>query len=162
MLQKKILEIAKTKPVLVLFDMDGTLVEFGVNEKEQILENAPGFYFNKRPIKTMLKIAEGLSKKKNITVGIMSNCYYFNQKEDKLRWLKDNAPFIEDKNIYINVYNNRNIDKLERSSAKLNRILNEKLTDNNVVYLIEDTHEIIKTINKELPDCAHHLSELIK
>ena len=104
MFKEEIKNLGKNKQVLVLFDMDGTLVEYGQGEKQLIMDNVRSFYFNKRKLNTTCKIAEEISKYKNVTVGIMSNCYFDEQKQDKLSWLAIHLPFLKQENIYINVY----------------------------------------------------------
>ena len=56
MLKKEIINKSKTEKVLIFFDMDGVLAEYGAGEKGLILNNTPNFYLNKRPIQTTLKI----------------------------------------------------------------------------------------------------------
>lgn len=41
---KEIKDTAKFKPVLCLFDMDGTCVEYGSGEKAQIMANKKDFF----------------------------------------------------------------------------------------------------------------------
>lgn len=150
---------AKTKNVLVLFDMDGTIVEYGHNEKPFILKNHPGFYFNKQPLEIMISIAKELSKQNNITVGILSNCYFNEQKNDKLEWIEKFAPFIDKNQRHVIVYNNLSFKKEEKNYLKAIKIQTIQGFDR--VYLIEDNHEIISVTNKVIPNTAHHLSRLL-
>lgn len=160
MLINEIKSIAKTKSILVLFDMDGTIVEYGANEKQDILDNKAHFYFNKRPLKTMLKAVKNLSKIKNVTIGILSNCYYPEQRQDKIIWIKKFIPFIKSENINIIVYSELKFEKHEKDNLKANKI--NTISGYDKIYLIEDTHEIIKATNKIIPNTARHFSELIK
>ena len=48
---------------LILFDMDGVLAEFIAGEELSILNECAGIYFNKRPLKNIIAIAEDLSMK---------------------------------------------------------------------------------------------------
>ena len=160
MLSVRIKELAKRQKLLVLFDMDGTIVEYGANEKQDIVENKPNFYFEKRPLKTMLKMVKQLSKIKNVTIGILSNCYYPEQEQDKIKWLHKFTPFIDFNHIYFNVYSNLSFKKEERNILKANVI--KTISGFDKILLIEDNHEIIKETNKAIPNTAHHFSELIK
>lgn len=159
MFKEEIKNLGANKQVLVLFDMDGTLVEYGQGEKPLILNNTPSFYLNKRKLSTTCKIVEEISKYKNVTVGIMSNCYFDEQKQDKITWLSIHLPFLKQENIYINVYKNIDYKKEEKDFIKYNRIKTIEGFDQ--IFLIEDEHNIIKATNKLSPNTAHHISELI-
>ena len=52
---------------------ENDIIIFPPNEKQDIVENKPNFYYEKRPLQTMLKMAKKLSKIKNVTIGILSN-----------------------------------------------------------------------------------------
>ena len=69
----EIKEAAKTKPVLCLFDMDGTCVEYGSGEKAQIMANKKDFFKFKRPLKSILKKMKILSKTLKIIIMIIMN-----------------------------------------------------------------------------------------
>ena len=108
----------------------------------------------------MLKVVKNLSKIKNVTIGILSNCYYPEQREDKIAWLNKHTPYIDAENINIIVYSETACAKDEKNNLKANKI--KTITGYDKVYLIEDTHEIIKATNKILPNTARHFSELRK
>jgi len=160
MLKDEIKNLSKTQKTLVLFDMNGTLAEYDINEKQDILDNKPNFYLEKRPMKSMIKVAKSLSKTKNVTVGILSNCYFSEQREDKIKWLKKFMPFINFDYAYFNVYNALKFEKEEKNYLKANII--KTINGFDKILLIEDNHEIIKATNKVIPNTAHHLSRLIK
>ena len=160
MLPQSIKLWAKTKKVLILFDMDGTIVEYGANEKHDIIENRPNFYYEKRPLKTMLKVVKNLSKIKNVTIGILSNCYYPEQEQDKIKWLHKFVPFVNFNHVYFNVYSTLSFKKEEKNLLKANVI--KTISGFDKILLIEDNHEIIKATNNVIPNTSHHLSELIK
>lgn len=145
---------------LILFDMDGVLAEFVAGEELAILNECAGIYFNKRPLKNIIALAEDLSMKDNITVGILSSCEYKSQEKEKLDWLQQHAPFIDKTNIYIIIWNEEKYTRETRKYAKLDVI--EKIKGYDKIFLIEDKHDIIKTINYKLPGVAHHISELIE
>ena len=151
---------SKTKAITVLFDMDGTLTEYGIGEKPDIVANKPLFYYNKRPIKSTISIAKKLSQMKNVTVGILSNCYYREQREDKLRWLEKHLPFISKENIHIIVYSEETFEKEQKNYLKVNYIKSHIV--NQKIYLIEDNHKIINATNEIIPNTAYHISTLLK
>ena len=66
MLIDEIARHAKNEKVNVLFDMDGTLVEYLPDGGS--LRNVPGseFYTNNRPLNYMIKVAKKISKIKNV------------------------------------------------------------------------------------------------
>lgn len=158
---KDIKDLAKTEKVLCLFDMDGTCVAYGTGEKAQILANEKDFFKFKRPLKTVLKKMKILSKTKNVRVGILSNCYFEEQRQDKIFWLKNNAPFIKPENITIVVLNNETYEIGKKYYIKAKYIQQIAKPDEKV-YFFEDSHDIIKATLKVLPDIhVCHISEII-
>ena len=155
----EIVELAKVKSVKVFFDMDGTCVEYRSGEKNDILTNKPGIYLNKRSIKTVLEIMKKLSEVQNVKVCILSNCYYDEQKREKIEWLHKFAPFIKDENIYIIVFKNEKFEREEKDFLKANKI--KQIVGNDEAILIEDDHGIIKSSLK-VGVRAEHISTLIE
>ena len=145
---------------LLLFDMDGVIAEYIAGEESLIQNEIKGVYLNKRPMKSIIAIAEDLNKRDNITIGILSSCDFPSQVIEKKEWLKKHAPFVAEEQIYIVVWCNENYIKETRRYAKLDKIRNMSGFDK--IFLIEDTHENIKAINEVLPNVAHHISELIE
>ncbi|MBE7074735.1 MAG: hypothetical protein E7376_01995 [Clostridiales bacterium] len=161
MLKDEIKHIAKTKKVIIFFDMDGVLAEYGAGEKKLILNNEPNFYLNKRLIKTTANVVMELSQINNVTIAIMSNCYFKEQKTDKIKWLKKHLPVFDESNIHINVLNEINISKEEKPKLKGYEI-QKYINGYSNVYLIEDQHDIIKAVNKNFENItAHHFSMLL-
>ena len=144
---------------LVLFDMDGVLAEFVAGEDKHIKNNVPNIYLDKRPIKSVIQVAEKLSKMKNVEVGILSSCDYSNQVAEKKQWLKKYLPFLQNNKIFILVWENQRYTKENRCFAKLSVIQDIKGYDK--IYLIEDKHENILATNTVVEGCAHHISELL-
>ena len=144
---------------LVLFDMDGVLAEYTAGEEKFILNEVAGVYFNKRPLMSIIAVAENLHNKGNVTIGILSSCEYHSQLKEKKDWLMKYIPFIDSSNIYIIVWSDEKYTSDTRKFAKLDKIKEMKGYDK--IFLIEDTHTVIKTINDEMPGVAHHISELI-
>ena len=145
---------------LVLFDIDGVLAEFVSGEEQAICNEISGVYLNKRPLKSIIAIAEELSKQQNITIGVLSSCEYKSQEIEKYAWLEQYASFIERSNIHIIVWCDREYTRENRKYAKLEFI--EKIEGYDKIFLIEDKHDIIKTTNARLPQVAHHISELVE
>ena len=144
---------------LVLFDMDGVLAEYVAGEEINIINAVPNTYLSKRPIQSIVKVAQELHNMPKISVGILSSCDYPSQVIEKKEWLKKYLPFINDDKIFIVVWQNENYTKETRCFAKLDVI--KKINGYDKIYLIEDTHKNISATNETIPNCAHHLSELL-
>ncbi len=144
---------------LVLFDMDGVLAEYIAGEEVDIINEVPNTYLNKRPIQSIVKVARDLDYLSNITVGILSSCDYPSQVIEKKQWLKKYLPFIQDNQTWIIVWKNENYTLETRCLAKAEVI--KKITGYDKIFLIEDTHANISATNQVLPNCAHHVSELL-
>jgi 5'(3')-deoxyribonucleotidase len=164
MLIDKIIAEAATNKTIIFFDMDGTIVEYGAGEKQDILGNKQGFYLHKRPIKTTLKVMKKFAKTKNITVCILSNCHYPEQAQDKLAWLKKYAPYLDEKNIHIIVLSQMKFEKENKDNIKGEFIKNlPNINDYAKIYLFEDDHRIIKAATKVWDKIsAQHISTIIK
>lgn len=68
-------------------------------------------------------------------------------------------PFVDESNIYIIVWADGKYSREERKFAKVDVI--KKISGYKKIFLIDDKHDVIKATNKELPNVAHHVSELI-
>lgn len=153
---------SKTNKVYVFFDMDGVMAEYKSGERKDLLSNAPNFFINKRPINTVISQIKKLGANKNIEICIMSACYFKQQRQDKITWLKKNAPFIKQENIHIvvyeeEVYNQEN--KYQLKAKKIESLMNNK---NAIIYLIEDDQRIIKeTIKYNQNIRAEHVSTIL-
>ena len=157
---KEIKTRAKSQKVKVYFDMDGTLAEYDAEDKEKILSNQAGVYLTKRPLKSIINVADKLAKIDNIEICIASNCHFKEQKEEKLLWLEKYAPFIKKENINIIVFNDMIFSKEEKDFLKANLIMS-KLKQNEFAYLIEDDHKIIRATNKFSNIKACHMSMFV-
>lgn len=152
---------AKSKKIVLYSDMDGVLVEYGAGEKPLILNNEKNFYLNKRPIFSTINKLKELSDVENIEIGIMSNCYFQEQKQDKILWLEKFCPFIKKENINIIVLNEETYTKETKPYLKVDKILAINEGKEKVCFLIEDNHDIIKHSNKKYQNLAHHFSEIL-
>ena len=145
---------------LVLFDMDGVVAEYIAGEELLIQKEYPCIYLNKRPMKSVISIAEKLQCDENITVGILSSCEFQSQVTEKKDWLKKHMPFLTEPNIHIIVWSDGKYTRETRRFAKSDVIKTIKGYDK--IFLIEDKHDVIKATNREMPGVAHHISELIE
>ncbi len=157
---KEIKTRAKSQKVKVYFDMDGTLAEYDAEDKEKILSNQAGLYLTKRPLKSIINVADKLAKIDNIEICIASNCHFKEQKEEKLLWLEKYTPFIKKENINIIVFNDMIFSKEEKDFLKANLIISN-LKQNEFAYLIEDDHKIIRATNKFSNIKACHMSMFV-
>lgn len=157
---KEIKTKAKSQKVKVYFDMDGTLAEYDAEDKEKILSNQAGVYLTKRPLKSIIYVANKLAKIDNIEICIASNCHFKEQKEEKLLWLEKYTPFIKKENINIIVFNDMIFSKEEKDFLKANLIISN-LKQNEFAYLIEDDHKIIRATNKFSNIKACHMSMFV-
>ena len=94
-----------------------------------------------------------------MTIGILSSCDYPSQVIEKKKWLNKYLPFIKEENIYIVVWQNNIYTNENRCVAKLDVI--KQIEGYDSVFLIEDTHKNISATNEAIPNCAHHVSELL-
>ncbi|MBR5174219.1 MAG: hypothetical protein IKW16_04655 [Clostridia bacterium] len=144
---------------LILFDMDGVVAEYVAGEEQFIVDETPGIYSRKRPLKSIIAIAEELNKRNNISVGILSSCEYYSQITEKQEWLRKYMPFLDESNIHIIAWCDGKYTRETRMFAKLDVI--KTINGYEKIFLIEDKHDIIKATNKSMPGVAHHISELI-
>lgn len=162
MLKDEIIEKAKQKPFRVYFDMDGVCSEERTDEHDLIVANAKDFYLKKRPMKTMLRVMQELHDA-GVEIGILSSCWYLEQADQKRRWLKTNAPFVEDKNEHFVVYETIKFTEEEKPYLKAWEL--EKITKgyDGEFLLIEDRHANIKAANKYFGRLvAEHVSCLVE
>ena len=157
---KEIKTKVKSQKVKVYFDMDGTLAEYDAEDKEKILSNQARVYLTKRPLKSIINVADKLAKIDNIEICIASNCHFKEQKEEKLLWLEKYTPFIKKENINIIVFNDMIFSKEEKDFLKANLIISN-LKQNEFAYLIEDDHKIIRATNKFSNIKACHMSMFV-
>jgi hypothetical protein len=151
--------IDKNSKQLVLFDMDGVVAEYVAGEEKLIVDEIPNVYSRKRPLKSIISIAENLQKNENITVGILSSCEHISQIKEKQDWLALHMPFLDKTQIHIIPWCDGKYTRETRKFAKLDLI--KTITEYDKIFLIEDKHDIIKATNQAIPGTAHHISELI-
>ena len=155
----EMISYTKTNKVSAYFDMDGCCAEYTLG-KEAIKSNQKDYYLKSRPVKSVINVMKYLHQN-GVEIKILSNCYYNEQKQDKIKWLSINAPFVKLDNIHIIVYENETFKKEEKSNLKPNKL--KSLVDKDeVVYFIEDDHSNIVATTKIFPQVkVFHISCLI-
>ena len=164
MLKNKILQDSKTRPVYVFFDMDGVLADYDIDKTGERLIKGNDYYTRKAPLPTAINFAKSLSEIPNVTVGILSNCIYNVQADEKRKWLSQYMPFLRPENINIISYEAYGIadDKQAKREAKC-KFLNSKFHGNSCgVYLIDDDHQILKVFIKDTDNIVdvYHVSSI--
>lgn len=124
----------------IFVDMDGVVADYRFGEGKNIINNIPGIYINKRPIKTNINILKEVIKEIKCDLHIVSSCLFEEQKREKNLWIEANMPFVKKENINIIISESFDL----RKELKVNKVL-EKMENNNYDYsiLIDDTHEIL-------------------
>lgn len=138
------------KKVEVYFDMDGVFAEldFGNFDYETI-----------RPIKTVLAIMKELHDQ-GIDVKVLSICRTNEIVKGKIEWLKINASFLEEKNIYL--LSKEENPGIESKDLKTN-FLKENTNEDHVIIHVDDDITIIKQLQKETPKVmVFHVSSVIE
>ena len=162
MLKDEIIEKAKKEKFRVYFDMDGVCAEERTGERDLIVANTKDFYFHKRPIKTIIKVMKELYEA-GVEVCILSSCCHLEQVDQKKRWLKIHAPFVDEKNEHFVVYSTISFTEEEKPYLKAWEL--EKITKgfDGEFLLIEDRHANIKAANKYFGRLvAEHVSCLVE
>lgn len=145
---KKIIE-NNSKKIAIFVDMDGVVADYRFGEGENIKNNKPGLYLNKRPIHTTINNLKKINDEIGCEMFILSSCLFKEQAEEKDLWLTQYMPFIKKENkIFILSENFESRKKL-----KIDKI-REKLDSNEceLAILIDDTHDILFLALSELKE----------
>lgn len=142
----KIIFEKKIKNLGIFIDMDGVIADYRFGEGNNIIENKPGVYINKRPIKTIIDILDKVIHDGKFTLNIISSCLFKEQEEEKKKWISINLPFIDIKNVNIVISKNFELRK-EKKIEKILEIMRKNKND--YALLIDDTHEILFLAQKE-------------
>lgn len=140
--------LANTHPVKLFWDMDGTCCSMEMHLKEYKL--TPGFFANKRPIKTILAIISRLNQLGAETY-ILSFCGYYFQKMDKLAWLNKYLPFVPLENTIIIPRRETDVRKAETKQKLKALYLRDYISDGDIVYYIDDNESVLLGTKEELP-----------
>ena len=149
------------KRVAMFIDMDGTIVEYQVFEKEELMYEK-GKFFEGRPLNIIIDKLKKINKIENIDLYILTLARSNNIVEEKKQWLKKYVDFVKEENwIILNKekgeYNkeNRNIIKAQKMKEKLNQY--------DYLIFLDDDHKILKEAKIELKDKiqVYHISSAI-
>ena len=149
-IEQKLCDLIKNNKgkVKIFWDMDGTCASMEMHRLEHKLE--PGFFYNKRPIKTMINIMEKLSKLGARTY-ILNFCGFYYQKEDKLKWIKEYCSFIKEEDIIIIPRKEKDIKPAESKEKLKAEYLKDYVTSEDIVYMVDDNESALLGTKKELP-----------
>ena len=134
--------------VKIFWDMDGTFSSMEMHLLEHKAE--PGFFNNKRPIKTMLNIVKRLHKLGAQTY-IISFCSYNYQKEDKLNWINRNCNFISADNAIIIPKKESDVKNADSKQHLKAEYLKDYVTDSDIVYMVDDNESVLLGTKEILP-----------
>lgn len=149
-----------SKKIMIFVDMDGVVADYRFGEGENIKNNKPGLYLNKRPINTTINNLNKINNEINCKMCILSSCLYQEQANEKNLWLNNFMPFIKKENRYFILSENFE----SRKKLKINKI--KELLNNSEferAILIDDTHEILFLALAELKEkvISFHVISLI-
>lgn len=145
---KKIIQ-TRSKQIIIFVDMDGVVADYRFGEGDNIKNNKPGLYLNKRPIYTTINNLKKINDEINCEMCILSSCLYEEQAKEKDLWLNIYMPFIKPQNrLFILSKNFESRKKLKIDKIK------EKLDSNKceLAILIDDTHDILFFALSELKE----------
>lgn len=138
------------KKVEVYFDMDGVFAELDFGNFD---------YKTIRPIKTVLTLMKILHDQ-GVDVKVLSICRTNEIVKGKIEWLKINASFLEEKNIYL--LSKEENPGIESKDLKTN-FLKENTNEDHVIIHVDDDITIIKQLQKETPNVkVFHVSSVIE
>ena len=129
--------------------MDGVVADYRFGEGDNIKNNKPGLYLNKRPIQTTINNLKKINDEIDCEMFILSSCLFKEQAEEKDLWLTQNMSFIKKENkIFILSENFESRKKLKIDKIK------EKLDSNEceLAILIDDTQDILFLALSELKE----------
>lgn len=134
--------------VKIFWDMDGTCASMEMHKLATKSET--GFFYSKRPIKTMIDVMTKLHELGAQTY-ILSFCSYNYQREDKLKWLHKYCSFIQDNNIIIIPRKESNVKSSESKQSLKAEYLKDYVTDSDVVYMVDDNESVLLGTKEKLP-----------
>ena len=134
--------------VKIFWDMDGTCASMEMQNKEHKLEE--GFFYSKRPIKTIIDIMRELQDKGVMTY-ILSFCSYNYQKEDKLRWIKDYCNFIDEDKIIIIPRREENVKVIEQKQYLKAEYIKDYIKEDDIVYMVDDNETTLLGTKERIP-----------
>ena len=134
--------------VKIFWDMDGTCASMEMQNKEHKLEE--GFFYTKRPIKSIIKIMKKLQEKGAETY-ILSFCSFNYQREDKLKWLNEYCSFIKSDNVIIIPRKEEKIKVIAEKQYLKAEYMKKYISEHDVVYMIDDNEVSLLGTKEKLP-----------
>lgn len=134
--------------VKLFWDMDGTCASMEMHMLQHKIDR--GFFYCKRPIKTIISKMENFQKLGAETY-ILSFCGYNYQKENKVEWLQKYCKFIALDNIIIIPRKENNVKKAESKQKLKAQYLRDYVVDSDIVYMIDDNEAVLLGTKEELP-----------
>lgn len=149
----------ETGKVVIYVDMDGVIVDFGEINSNPSQVRDEGFFINKRPVRTVIKELEKVAELPNVEIQILSITRTQAQIEEKNKWLNKYVPFITKRNIFARVDYS-----LESAHMLKGEYLETEAPKNKVIYLIDDDHEVLRTVKYKMQDKIKvlHVSSIIE
>ncbi|MDO5568981.1 MAG: hypothetical protein Q4G04_02555 [bacterium] len=135
--------------IAIFIDMDGVVADYRFGEGDNIKNNKPGVYLNKRPINTTISIVKEIKQELNCEIYILSSCFYKEQSIEKSMWIDKYMPFINEKNRIFTIADNFESRKMLKIDAIKSKMISNKLKK---AIFIDDTHDILFLAIKELGD----------
>ena len=162
---KNICDDYKNSKIGMFIDMDGVITDFDIYGYQNIRNNIPKTFLNKRPLNSTINVLKQLAEIENLNFYIVSACHFKNQAEEKSLWLDKHAPFIKKDNRYFVI---KEIEKytIKTKPAIKVRFIKEIMKKDKLdlsIY-IEDEHEMLRQANEELKNkvIRYHVSSLIE
>ena len=149
-IEKEISEVLKKNKgnVKIFWDMDGTFTSMEMHELENKLEH--GFFYRKRPIKTMIRIVKKFHELGAKTY-ILTFCSFNYQKEDKIRLLKETCPFIRIEDMIIIPRKESSVKTAESKQYLKAEYMKEHVTSEDLVYFVDDNESVLLGTKEKLP-----------
>jgi hypothetical protein len=98
----------------------------------------------------MIKIVEKFYKLGAKTY-IISFCSFNYQKEDKIKWLKENCPFIKIEEMIIIPRKEADVKPAESKQSLKAEYIKEYVTSEDIVYFIDDNESVLIGTKEKLP-----------
>ena len=147
------------KKIAMFVDMDGTIASLDIDIHNDISNNTKGYFLNKRPLQTVIRILEEISKISNIDLYILSACGYKEQALDKITWLERHAPFFKKENQIFVVKEIVNYTNQTKNQIKISNIIHTIDTKGyDLAIYFEDEYQMLRTAYHHLKDrilCIH-------
>lgn len=133
--------------VKIFWDMDGTCASMEMHQLAHKLDK--GFFFTKRPIKTVIKLMAKFHDFGAQTY-ILSFCGYEYQRDDKIKWIQTYCKFIDIKNVIIIPRKEVTTKQSESKQTLKAEYLKDHVTDTDIVYMIDDNESVLLGTKEKL------------